>query len=198
MRGLQITMFVLALLALSTQTFRHIYVMWIEPTGSVLDEFREDVEEDILASKDLDELTALYKAAVGKRKGYESENPEIEVKKRSARQLYDDEHELRYAIERLEGQRKTLFEMWYFWLCGLVSVALGLFAFQRLSAWVGMVGLIAGFAEMVFMTSPLWRSWGPQGEFEKLLTWKLVLSIVSIALLVTIWVKAERRAAARD
>ncbi len=198
MRGLKTTLFVLGLLALSTQTFRHIYVKWIEPTGSVLDEFREPVEEDIAKSKDLDELKAMYKTAHERVEAYEKDNPKIKVEDRSAYQLYEDQREIESAIQQVEGQRKTIFEMWYFWICGLLSIGVGLLAYHRFNRWLGMVGIIAGFAEMVFMTSPLWRSWGPQGEFERLLTWKLVLSIVSMALLITMWLKSEKGAGAQD
>ena len=68
MRGLQITMFILGLLVIGTQTLRHVYVKWIEPTGSVLDAYRDPVEKDISKSNDLDELVAHYKKAQKARK----------------------------------------------------------------------------------------------------------------------------------
>jgi len=46
MRKLRITLFVLALLALTTQATRHVYVRYLEPRISVLDKYDEtDVEE---------------------------------------------------------------------------------------------------------------------------------------------------------
>jgi len=50
MRSLQAALFVLLMLVLSARTFRHVYVEWLEPKGSVLDEFREPVEKDIAVS----------------------------------------------------------------------------------------------------------------------------------------------------
>ena len=72
---------------------------------------------------------------------------------------------------------------------------LGLGAYLRVNPWVGMVGLITGFVEMAVWTSPLWRSHGPQGSFDRLLTVKLVLSFTSMALLLSLWLFHARRMA---
>lgn len=195
MRSLQATMFVLVMLVLSTQTFRHVYVKWIEPRGSVLDEFREPVEKDIDESRSLDELKARYAKAHAAQKTYEAGKPlsELDLARRTGREAYREEEELRQAIERVEGQNKETFQLWFYWLCGLVSAALGLAAYARLNPWIGMVGLITGFVEMAVWTSPLWRSRGPQGGFERLLTLKLALSAASMVLLLGLWLWSQRR-----
>ncbi|MCP5065224.1 MAG: hypothetical protein GY946_01545 [bacterium] len=195
MRGLSITLFVLGLMLLGTQTCRHVYVKWIEPQDSVLDDYKEPIEENIAASRDLDELTALYKAAHEKRRGHEATHPDIKVTKRADARVFEDERVLEAAIQRLERQQKHTFELWFYWLCGLASILLGLLAYRRFNRWLGMVGIITGFTEMSFWTSPLWRSSGPQGEFEHLLTLKLALSIVSMALLIALWLRANSSSA---
>jgi len=197
MRGLKITLFVLGLLVLGTQTFRHVYVKWIEPQGSVLDAYREDVEEDIAASKDLDELTALYEKARDARKAWEKANPEATHQERYTEnviKIFAEEGSVEQAIRQVEAQAKSLFDLRFYWICGLLSIAVGLLAYHRINRWLGMAGLITGFTEMAFWTSPLWRAGGPQGEFEKLLTTKLVLSLISLALLIGIWLKSDRGA----
>lgn len=195
MRPLQITLFILGLVVLSTQSFRHIYVKWVEPTGSVLDEYREQIEEDIALSKDLDEIVALYDAAYEKVQEYERHgtNEQIEESERWHREPYESERKLRSAIERWEAQSKDIFQLWVYWSCGLAAIVFGLLAYRRLNRWLGMVGIITGFTEMAFWTSPLWREWGPQAEFERLLTAKLLLSVVATALLVGLWMWTERR-----
>lgn len=197
MRSLQATLFVLVMLVLSTQSFRHVYVKWIEPTGSVLDEFREPVDEDIASSKSLDELKAMYAKARAGRKDFEKDKPlrEVDLAKRTNREVYRGEDELREAISRVEDQNRDLSRLWFYWLCGLLSVVLGLGAYLRVNPWVGMVGLITGFVEMAVWTSPLWRSHGPQGSFDRLLTVKLVLSFTSMGLLVALWLWGQKRCA---
>lgn len=194
MRSLQTTLFVLVMIVLATQSFRHVYVKWIEPTGSVLDEFRDPVEKDIAASHDLEELKAMYAKARAAKKAYEQGKSleEVDLARRTDRDTYREENELRDAIERVEGQNRSVFQLWFYWFCGLFSVTLGLAAYARVNPWVGMVGMITGFSEMAFWTSPLWRSHGPQAGFERLLTWKLVLSFASMALLLAVWLWSQR------
>lgn len=198
MRALQTTLFVLLSLVLATQSFRHVYVKWIEPTGSVLDAYREPVEKDIAASESLEELTQQYAQARAARAAYEDGKPlhQVDLARRTDQGVYRDEGQLRAAIERLEQQDRTLFQLWFYWGCGLFSTLLGLFLYARVNAWTGMVGLITGFVEMAVWTSPLWRSWGPQFQFDALLTTKLVLSFVSLGLLLGLWQWRERRPSA--
>jgi hypothetical protein len=197
MRSLQATLFVLVMLVLSTQSFRHVYVKWIQPSGSVLDEFRERVDDDIAATQSLDELKAMYAKARAGRKDFEKDKPlrEVDLAKRTNQEVYRSEEELRAVILRVEEQERDLTRLWFFWLCGLLSVVLGLLAYARVNPWVGMVGLITGFVEMAVWTSPLWRSSGPQGSFDRLLTLKLVLSFASMALLLALWLWGQRRCA---
>jgi len=195
MRSLQATLFVLVMLVLTTQSFRHVYVKWIETRGSVLDEFRDPVEKDIDESRSLDELKALYAKAHAAKQAFESGKPlqEVDLARRTDRAPFRDENELRAAIERVEWQDRARFQLWFYWLCGLVSVCVGCLAYLRVNPWVGMVGIITGFVEMAVWTSPLWRSHGPQGGFDRLLTLKLVLSFVSMALLLALWLWGQRR-----
>lgn len=195
MRSLQATMFVLVMLVLSTQTFRHVYVKWVEPTGSVLDEFREPVEKDIADSKSLDELKTMYAKAHSAKDAYELGKPlrEVDLARRTGQGVYTEADKLREAIERVESQNRSRFQLWFYWLCGLLSAGLGLAAYVRVDRWVGLVGMITGFVEMAVWTSPLWRSRGPQGSFEHLLTLKLVLSFTSMVLLLALWLWRARR-----
>ena len=47
MKALQTTLFLIAFVVLGTQTVRHIYVKWIEPTRSVLEAYGEPVDSAI-------------------------------------------------------------------------------------------------------------------------------------------------------
>ena len=63
MKRLQITLFVIAFVILGTQSFRHLYVKWIEPRSSVLDSFRVPVDTAIASATSLGELVAMYEQA---------------------------------------------------------------------------------------------------------------------------------------
>lgn len=198
MRGTQITLFVIGLMILGTQTFRHVYVKWIEPTGSVLDKYRPPIADDLTATKDLDELVAVYEPARDKVLAYEETATleDIDLSKRTGREPYRSERVARDAIERWEAQSHSVFQLRFYWLVGLLSIVGGLVAYARINRWLGMVGIITGFTEMAVWTSPLWHSWGPQSQFERLLNQKLLLSIVSMILLIALWLWAARRTAA--
>lgn len=201
MRGLQITLFILGLMLLGTQTFRHIYVKWIQPTGSVLDAYRTETEDEIVASKDLDDLVAVYDEAHKKVEAHEKTNDTSELPpwQRWEEEPYKSKHEAEQAIEQWEAQSRSIFELRFYWLVGLASIMLGIIAYKRVNRWLGMVGIITGFVEMIVWTSPLWRAWGPQGAFDRLLNEKLILSLLAVALLITLWLVHVRRGGlARD
>ena len=60
MRALQTTLFIIALVVLSTQTFRHIHVKFFQPKHSALDKYNEKVEQDIEQSKSLERATKIF------------------------------------------------------------------------------------------------------------------------------------------
>jgi hypothetical protein len=195
MRALQVTLFMVLLTVIATQTLRHVYVKWIEPKGSALDEFREKVDEDIETSKSLDELKAMYAKALASRKEFEGSRSlrDLRLARETDRPELREEQELREAIQRVEDQRDTLFKLRFYWFCGLASIVLGLLTYAKVNRWLGMVGIGTGFVEMASWTSPLWRGRGPRGEFDRLLTHKLSFSLASMVLLVALWLWSERR-----
>lgn len=200
MRALQITLFIVGLILLGTQSLRHVYVNWIEPTDSVLDKYREPVEVKIIESKELEELVVLYEDARERVKGYERDGTKepIPYDERSQRDPYKTEMRIENAIRSWEAQSDEMFQLGFFWTMGLLGILLGLLAYVRINRWLGMVGIITGFWEMALWTSPLWRAWGPQAEFERLLTAKLILSLVSTVMLIALWLWVARRRASQS
>src|SRR3954466_14684559 len=95
MRALRITLFILAFVILSSQTFRHAYVRWIEHRGSVLDKYDTDTEKQITEANSLDELLRSYDVAhtqVEKEKAARSkETPNAERGKQPPWQRRDEE-----------------------------------------------------------------------------------------------------------
>ena len=206
MKRLQITLFVIAFVILGTQSFRHVYVKWIEPRSSVLDSYREPVDTAIASATSLDELLAMYEQADSAVQEYESnpDNPRIPStryggpgrpygeRERLQTEPYASQLKIEQAIWDWERRAKGVFELRFFWGCGLLSILLGVWCHRKWNAWLGMAAIIAGFSEMAYWTSPLARSFGGMPEFERLLTHKLLLSFISWGLLVTLWLLADR------
>ena len=194
MKALQTTLFLIGFVILGTQTVRHIYVKWIEPRSSVLDAYREPVDTAIETAVTLEQLVALYDSAHKAVLEFErdSANRAIPPFERRQGEPYTTREQLRQEIEAREGRTKNLFELRFFWTLGFISVVLGVLGRLKANAWLGMAAIIAGFSEMIYWTSPLHRYHGGP-EFERLLTEKLLLSLVAWSLLVGLWLMLARR-----
>ncbi len=55
MRTFQAVVGTIALILITAQTLRHVYVRWIEPRGTVLEPFQEKIEQSIASAKTLHE-----------------------------------------------------------------------------------------------------------------------------------------------
>jgi len=80
MRATMTTLFVIAMLISSTQTFRHIYVKWIQPTSSALDEFKDETSIKAESSKNINELMVSYREAKKAVQNYEEINGKMDHK----------------------------------------------------------------------------------------------------------------------
>lgn len=190
MRPLQITLLILGLLFQSTQTFRLVYTKWLEPKDSVLDKYNEKVEKDIEGSENIEELLALYDQAYQKVKEYENnpKKPEIEYKDRGAKEPYKTERKIRSAINEYESHSFQIHKLRFFWFCGLCSILMGFIVYIKVERWLGIVGFITGFSEMIYWTCPvIFGIFGARFEFERLLNNKLFFSIITWFLLVLSW-----------
>ena len=193
MRTFQTVMFLLAMVVVSTQTFRHIYVKWVAPTDSVLDQFQSETESKIAEARTLEELVPLYADAKAQVDKYESDptNPQIETYQRRVTEPYQSEQKLKTEITRREARQRQVAELIFYWAAGFLSILAGLIIYHRMNKWIGISGVLVGFSEMVYWTSPLSHLFRG-GEFEMLLNVKLGLSVGTLGLLVSIWLISSR------
>lgn len=178
------------LVFLSTQTFRHIHVKYFAPKTSVLDVFDESTEKEIKESNNLNELVAIYTETQTKVKEYEEtkSNKEIEVHERQAVEPYKSDYKARQAIANWEEYNYQILKLRFYWCCGLVSIIIGCLLYVKIDMWIGMVGLITGFSEMIFWTCPTFIGvFGSRVEFERLLKNKLIFSLLAWLILISIW-----------
>ena len=173
------------MLILSTQTVRHVYVRGLEPTGSVLDKYDPPVSGDIKKAASLEELVRLYDDAHKNVEVANSQNedPTTISARKQEKEPYKSETLLREAINDWERKSKEIFELRYFWCSGLVFLIVGFLCYAKASSWLGLTLIIAGFSEMLWATSPSFRFAGPNTEFDRLLTSKIIFSLLSLALL---------------
>jgi len=187
-------LFVLAMVVSSTQTFRHFYVRFLEPRDSLLDEFRTDTESSITAAERLNELVELYRAAQNKVDLYESDssNPNVVQHQRRNTMPYKAVIQIEKEILNREHDQRQLTKLWFYWGCGLISLILGFITFRIVNSWLGFSAIVTGFSEMLAWTSPLFHNRILSLQFEQLLDFKLLLSILTWIILVAVWLFVEK------
>ncbi|NOX53934.1 MAG: hypothetical protein GXP27_05740 [Planctomycetes bacterium] len=183
MKTFQRVLFLLAFVPLSAYTARHVYRRWIEPRDSVLDEFREPIDEEIETASDLESLVARYRKVkhevdkiAAKHKGEDEDEW-----KDTSEEPFKSEWKLRNAIENWEAREKEIFELRVYWAFGFLAVLSGTILVRK-NPWLGLAMLITGFSEMIWWTSPPWGG-GSAVEFDRLLINKLFFSVASLGLL---------------
>ena len=103
---------------------------------------------------------------------------------RSETEPYKSEIALRKAIQDWEGKSREISKLRFYWLFGFVFLVLGCSAYRWLDEWLGISGIIVAFSEMIFWASPVYLTVISSREFERLLHNKLVLALITFALLV--------------
>ncbi|MCH9034615.1 MAG: hypothetical protein IID42_08935 [Planctomycetes bacterium] len=198
MRTLKRTLLILALLVLTVQAVRHIYVRYIEPRTSVLDKFDDtEAKQVIQSAESLAELIKEYEPA-RKRvdeldeefKKQASEKPsdeyyDLQRRWREDREdVYEREEELKSAIRQWEDRSTEILELRVFWLFGFAFFLIGAYLHRKGLDWIGMAFIISGFVEMIWWTSPTVGFWGSPTEFDRLLNNKLWFTAITIVLLI--------------
>lgn len=186
MRALQRTLAILACLFLVVQTVRHAYVLWLEPRDSVLDRYDRPLKDQVAAARSVDELVTRYdlvRREVDRVKAdRRAADPKATFEDVQDTEPFKSEASLREAIQSWEERAKEIHSLRFYWLVGLALAVLGAASYLRVNPWVGMTLLIAGFSEVIYWTSPTFLG-AVTREFDRLLVNKLVLSLVSLALL---------------
>jgi hypothetical protein len=185
MKVLQIILAMVALLQVTIQSFRHAYILWGESRGSVLTRY-EKTDQEIIATKSVDKLVALHEAARQKVRDWERNSGQKEKDEAAyykSQEPHKSEEKLKKAIEAWEDHHRQIGGLHFYWCCGLLAIAVGLAAYVRVHRWLGMAWLIAGFAEMLWWTSPSFRILSSEEEFDRLLLVKFVYSLATLALL---------------
>ena len=193
MKPLLVTLGMLGLLIATTQLLRHLCVVWMPPTASLIDPFDDRTDKDVFASLGISELTKQYDEVRRKIKVVEAGKPADERGKINIwEEPYKTEDKLRSAIQTWEVRNREMVELHFFWWCGLMITAAGGAIFLQGSRWLAVAALATGFVEMLYGASPSVRFLGGTMEFERLLMWKLIYTAATLALLIGLWFGLER------
>jgi len=177
---------ILAVLVLLTQTVRHAYLLWFEPRVSVLDRYDHPLGNRIASANSLAELVRLYdpvKREVDRLRAAEARDHQTTSAASEDLEPFRSERDLRQAIQAWEGKNKEIRSLRFYWTAGFLVLCLGFILRRWGNRWAGLTLEIAAFAEFIYWTSPSFFGENVR-EFDRLLTQKLLFSIVSVVLLV--------------
>lgn len=206
MKAFKITIFLLAILVLSTQFVRHLYVRYLEPRGSVLDKYEQtETKKAIKTAVSLDELLSRYDTAKKRVDELDEQRKKAELNmskdkrdvfrdqfREKHKEDYERKSDLKEAITEWENRSKEIFELRMFWLFGFVFFLTGAILFVKGYDWLGMAFIVPGIIEMIWWTSPSFRLSGSPIEFERLLMNKVLFTAATLVLVIVTWVLHER------
>jgi len=185
MRALKLTLFILFLTVISTQTFRHFYVKFIDVKVSVLDKYKNEFSKKIENINDINKLEIMYKEVFDKIENLKNTDKKY-YDKDEYKELTNQEYDLSTKIQNLEDVLKKRYELLFYWIFGLISVCLGILVYFLFNKWIGIGSIITGFSEMIIWTSPLYKI--SVYGFNTLLDIKLLLSIITWFILIILWI----------
>lgn len=193
MRAAKITFFIILTAIITIQTISHFYVKFLDPRKSILDKYKKDVEKKIDGIKSLDELESLYAEQINDIDNLEK-NRDKYTKDQYDDMMHDleqDEQIIYYRIKTIESKQKDLKQLIFYWSAGLLLVAIGIVIYILRFKWIGLTLFFLGFGEFATWTSPLMR-WDNLIGFKILLDTKLILSLISLLLIITVWIINEK------
>jgi hypothetical protein len=200
MKPLQIISVVILSLVLLTQIARHGYQLIFGTERSVIEQFAPDYETHRKArqAKDMSILLDEYKtASSGVAELERGKDPAEKYKLRARNEdLYNNYDALRTEITQRESRSREIRRLLIFSAIGVVFITIGTLVYKRGAIWPGFGLIAAGFCELEYWSSPSFFGGGALSEYTMLLWTKLILSMISLALLYTLWALRGSRNAA--
>jgi hypothetical protein len=193
MRTLRVILVLLgsyALLHVTIQSFRHVFVILVEPRQSVLAKY-EPTRGRITAVDSLDQLVKQYEVAHAAVEQWKQDKTpqEIQQAEYGSEEPHMSARLYREAIETWENHQRQLRQLHFYWWCGLACLLAGIGCWHRIHHWLGVAFFVTAFGEMIYWTSPEFRVWSDAGEFSRLVLWKLLYSTATLALLLAMWTR---------
>lgn len=193
MNALRVVLVILgvyALLHVTTQTLRHVFVALVEPRPSVLTTL-DSTKKEIVSTDNLEDLIQHYKDAKNKVDQWKASKTAEEIRQAE----YDSEKPpysvrlYREAIEHWETRQHKLYQLHFYWWCGAACLIAGFGCWYRANPWLGTAFFMVAFGEMIYWTTPEFRMWSDNDEFIRLVLWKLLYSTITLTILLTVWVR---------
>lgn len=185
MNSLKKTLFIIAMIIVSSIIIHNMYKLWIEPTGSVLDKYNK-FETELNKAESLDELIQKYETVQKKIEEYEADSSNFKVADSDYWQTepYKSKILTEERIREWENKNKEIYKLVFYCLIGIVFLSIGFLLYRKNLKWLGLTFLIMGFTELIYWGTPTYIS-QPQ-IYEKMIITQLIINILSFILLIVI------------
>lgn len=192
MKRTSLAAFVIASIILCFMGVHYTYYFLFGPHESVLNDY---LEEQIKSAASLDQLLQEYEESLQRVKSYESERPNMDVLTRYQQQSiepYKTKIRLETAIEVWEKKAQEYRQVWFSWGAGFILYVIGAVGYVFYRSWIPLSIHIAGLSQMIWSASPTRMIVGALAEHERLMTAKLLMTILTFVLLFAAWYASER------
>jgi uncharacterized membrane protein YhaH (DUF805 family) len=189
MKKLIITLFVLGMLTVTTQTVRHAYVRCFYDRASVLDKYDDKIDLEIKGTVSLDSLLVNFDKVYNEVIDFEKDKSKKEINKinKYKDEPYLSKSKYKKAIIDWESKEEKIHEVIVFWIIGLLLILVGAFLYFKRLKWIGTSLIIPGIIQMLWWSSPSISAAGAHIEFLKFLNIKLIFSIITLLILIGMW-----------
>ncbi len=189
MKKLSTTLFVVFIILLSTQFIRNAYDSVFYSRHSVLDKSDKDAEINLDSSLSLKELSMIYADAEKRIKLIESgKGKDKSGKYTSGEDPYARRVKIQELILTRESNNRSITELLFFWITGIILAAGGSFLYMKSERWTGVALVISGFTEMIWITGPLFFLSRVKPETFLVLNIKLLLTALTLAAVILYWI----------
>jgi len=189
MKNLASALLVIFIVLLTTQFLRHFHVRTLSDHESILDQYTKK-KKDITLDKSLSlkELSMIYADAEKRIRLTEDRSSR---KKNSRIESTDDPYNRKAKIGEIiitrESDYRMIQEIGFFWITGLLLIALGSVVYIKLETTIGAAAVITGFTEMIWKTGPLFFMTQAVPDSAMILNIKLVLTFITLAGVIAFW-----------
>ncbi|MFA8343180.1 MAG: hypothetical protein ACEPO8_09460 [Rhodothermaceae bacterium] len=185
MEALKKTLFIIAMIIVSSLIIHNLYKLWIEPTGSVLDKYNK-FETELNQVESLDELIEKYETVQEEIKAYEADTtkPKIANLDHWQTEPYKSKILTEERIREWESKNKEIYKLVFYCLIGIVFLAIGFLLYRKKLKWLGLTFLIMGFTELIYWGTPTYIS-QPQ-IYETMIITQLIINLISFIILLAV------------
>lgn len=185
---------------LVVQLLLNTYTKFLKPHGSVLDQYTTSVESAVVHNVPFEQLVRDYATTQKELQNFEKNADSLRQADKYPYEriaaLTTQKEKLEEAIREREEADIQPKKMIFYWIAGIILVAVGVVSYRKLSQWIGVTLCFLGFALSIWWASPAPRllvsNRITMQQQDTLLTLEIIFSLLTLLFCIIAWVRFER------